>query len=140
MRADPGLVLSRRAGHRFLGYLRAQRDRMVRPGNGKGTNRPELIALYGFDVKFAGHMVRLGVQGVELLETGRITLPIPEPWRSWIVDLRQGRHTKDEALAAAADLEARIEQLIPACDLPDEPDMRRVDQWLVTAYQAAWTS
>ncbi len=138
LRANADMILSRQAGHRFLGYLRSQRDRMVEHPNGKRTNRPELVAVYGFDVKYAGHMVRLGIQGVELLETGRITLPMPEPWRSWIVDLRQGRHTKDEALNLAADLEAQLERLITTSDLPERPDMTRVNQWMVETYTAAW--
>ncbi|MGW4640877.1 nucleotidyltransferase domain-containing protein [Sphaerisporangium sp. NPDC004334] len=140
LRADPGLVLSRQAGHRFLGYLRSQRDRMVDHSQGKRTNRPELIARYGYDTKYAGHMVRLGVQGVELLETGRITLPMPEPWRSLIVGMRQGAHTREEALALAADLEDRLERLIPVCDLPEHPDMDRVNRWLVAAYRETWAS
>ncbi|MFC4006603.1 DNA polymerase beta superfamily protein [Nonomuraea purpurea] len=138
LRANPDMILSRQAGCRFLGYLRAQRDRMVEHPNGARTNRPELIALHGFDTKYAGHMVRLGVQGVELLETGSITLPMPEPWRSWIVDLRQGKHTKDEALEAAAELEARLEALTATCDLPERPDMGRVDAWLVESHRRAW--
>src|SRR5437868_3844965 len=87
LRANADMILSRQAGHRFLGYLRTQRDRMLDHPNGKHTNRPELITLYGFDTKFAGHMIRLGLQGIELLETGTITLPMPEPWRTWIIDL-----------------------------------------------------
>jgi hypothetical protein len=85
-------------------------------------------------------MVRLGVQGVELLETGRITLPVPEPWRSWIVDLRLGRHGKDEALAVAADLEARLETLTETSDLPERPDMGLVNAWLVESYRRTWAS
>jgi hypothetical protein len=138
LRANADMILSRQAGHRFLGYLRSQRDRMVEHPNGKRTNRPELIELHGFDTKFAGHMVRLGVQGIELLETGKITLPMPQPWRSWIVDLRLGKHAKQEALDAAADLEARLQTLISTSDLPEEPDMDRVNSWLVKTYRAAW--
>ncbi|WP_234401781.1 nucleotidyltransferase domain-containing protein, partial [Thermobifida halotolerans] len=81
LRANAERFVSRSAGHRFLGYLRAQRDRMLGRRGGR-TNRPELVDRYGFDVKFAAHMIRLGLQGVELLETGRITLPMPEPWRA----------------------------------------------------------
>ncbi len=113
---------------------------MVEHPDGKRTNRPELIAQYGYDTKYAGHMIRLGVQGVELLETGRITLPMPVPWRSLIVDVRQGKHSRDEVLGIAAGLEARLEQLIPTCDLPEEPDMDRVNRWLVNAYRSAWTA
>ncbi|MDF5751090.1 nucleotidyltransferase domain-containing protein [Spongiactinospora sp. TRM90649] len=138
LRDGPEFILWRQAGLRFLGYLRAQRDRMVAHPEGKGTNRPELVDKYGFDVKFAAHMVRLGLQGVELLTTGRITLPMPEPWRSWIVSLRQGGHTKEETLALATDLEARLEALVTTSDLPEHPDHARADEWLVRAYTTVW--
>jgi hypothetical protein len=83
-------------------------------------------------------MVRLGVQGVELLETGRITLPIPEPWLSWIRELRVGKHTMAEALEIAQDLEDRLHLLTDASDLPEQPDHGAANRWLIGAYQAAW--
>lgn len=79
LRAEAGRFVSRVAAGRFLGYLRAQRRAMTGE-SGAHTNRPELVEVYGYDVKFAMHALRLGVQGVELLTTGRITLPIPEPY------------------------------------------------------------
>ena len=45
---------------------------------GAHTNRPELVAVHGYDTKYAMHALRLGLQGVELLTTGRITLPVPD--------------------------------------------------------------
>jgi hypothetical protein len=87
---------------------------------------------------YAMHMVRLGVQGVELLETGKITLPVPEPWLTWLRDLRQGKHTKDEALAAADELEARLEKLILSSALPERPDHDRANNWLIQAYRRVW--
>ncbi|MBB4916234.1 hypothetical protein FHS44_003322 [Streptosporangium saharense] len=136
----PGFILSRQAGHRFLGYLRSQRERMVEHPNGKRTNRPELIALHGYDTKFAGHMVRLGAQGVELMEHGTITLPMPEPWRSLITGIRKGEHTREETLAIAADLEARLEKLLSTSPLPETPDRDRSDQWLINAYTQTWST
>ncbi|GAB3156296.1 hypothetical protein GCM10027258_62500 [Amycolatopsis stemonae] len=140
LRAHPEWIISRSAGHRFVGYLRSQRTRMVEGTVAKRVSRPALVEQYGFDTKFAGHMVRLGVQGVELLETGRITLPMPEPWRTWIRDLRQGKHTQQEAIDAAADLEARIETLIGTSELPYKPNRVRADEWLIDAYEAAWAA
>jgi hypothetical protein len=134
--ANPDLVLSRQAGRRFAGYLRAQRAGML--GTRTHTNRPELVEKYGFDAKYAMHMVRLGVQGVELLETGKITLPIPEPWLAWLRDLRQGKHTKQEALDAADELEARLEKLILSSALPERPDHDRANDWLIQAYRRVW--
>ncbi|GAA2696774.1 MULTISPECIES: DNA polymerase beta superfamily protein [Actinosynnema] len=138
LRADPGMVISREAGKRFIGYLRGQRERMVGGAVGKRVNRPELVERHGFDVKFAGHMVRLGVQGVELLETGRITLPMPDPWRTFVRDLRQGRRTAQEAIDAAAELEARLLALLGSSDLPPRPDTARANAWLVNAYESTW--
>jgi hypothetical protein len=45
------------------------------------TNRPELVAVHGYDTKYAMHALRLGLQGVELLSSGKITFPVPEPDR-----------------------------------------------------------
>jgi hypothetical protein len=103
------------------------------------VNRPELIAKYGFDTKYAMHMVRLGVQGVELLETGRMTLPIAEPWLTWLRDLRRRKHTQDEAIAAAAELEDRLDRLVRGeSPLPEEPDREWANRWLVRAYDSGW--
>jgi len=139
LRVHREMILSRQAGHRFAGYLDAQRRGLLsRDGKGRDVTRPELVRKYGFDTKFCAHMVRLGVQGAELLETGRITLPMPEPWLSWIRDLRTGGHTMAEALAAAADLEDRIITLTVKSPLPEHPGRAMADKWLISAYQDAW--
>jgi hypothetical protein len=64
------------------------------------TRRNGRVAMHG-NTKFAYHMVRLGVQGVELLSTGRITLPMPQPWLTELRALRRGERTREWALAAA---------------------------------------
>jgi hypothetical protein len=130
--------VSRRAGQRFLGYLRAQRERLEGTRGGKHTNRPELVERYGFDTKFAYHMVRLGLQGVELMETGRITLPMPEADRTWLRALRRGERTRDEALERGGELEARLAALCESTGLPAEPDTAWADAWLVDAYRTSW--
>lgn len=128
-------IISRVAGKRFAGYLEAQRRGLLsRDGKGRDVTRPELVEKYGWDTKFGGHMVRLGVQGVELLETGRITLPVPEPWRTAIRELRVGGHSMEWALATAADLERRITELTETSHLPEYPDRDKADRWLADAY------
>lgn len=138
LRANLDMIVSRKAGAQFLGYLHDQRQRMLNGNVAARVNRPELVERYGFDVKFAGHMVRLGVQGVELLETGRMTLPMPDPWRTWIRELRQGKHTEQEAIDASTELEARLEVLTRTADLPEHPDTARANRWLIETYQRAW--
>jgi hypothetical protein len=36
------------------------------------------------------HALRLGLQGLELLTTGRITLPVPEPYCAYLRSIRRG--------------------------------------------------
>ena len=87
--ANAGRFVSRLAADRYLGYLKGQKAAMTgQPG--AHTNRPELVAVHGYDTKYAMHALRLGLQGAELLSTGRITLPIPEPHRAYLRSVRRG--------------------------------------------------
>lgn len=78
--ANAHRFVSRLAAKRFLGYLQAQKAAMAGEVAAH-TNRPELVVEHGYDTKYAMHALRLGVQSVELLTTGRTTLPVPEPSR-----------------------------------------------------------
>ena len=137
LRANAERFASRRAGERFLGYLRAQRSAMT-GGTGAHTNRPELVATYGYDVKFAMHALRLGVQGVELLETGHITLPIPEPDLTRLRAVRRGEHALAETLAWLDAVEARLVAATESSPLPERPDHDWIDGWLHRSYVAFW--
>ena len=106
---------------------------------GAHTNRPELVAVHGYDTKYAMHALRLGLQGVELLTTGRITLPVPEPHRSYLRSIRRGERLLDEVLDAVTDAEERLARLRDHPGLPDQPDRRWVDDWLHRSYLDSWT-
>ena len=137
LRAHSDMFLSKDCGLRFIGYLEAQRDQMLGLRS-KHTNRPELIDVFGFDTKFAYHAVRLGLQGCELLRTGRITLPVPEPDRTWLRELRTGHYTKDQALERIENLRDELVARTDSSDLPDKPDFDRLNQWLIDTYQSWW--
>jgi len=81
--------VSRLAAGRFPGYLKGQKAAMTGQA-GAHTSRPELVAVHGYDTKYAMHALRLGLQGIELLTTGRITLPVPEPDRVPALDPPRG--------------------------------------------------
>jgi hypothetical protein len=102
------------------------------------VTRPELVEKHGFDTKFAAHMIRLGFQGVELLTTGRITLPMPGIQRQFVREIRAGDVPMTETLDVAENLEARLRGLIDTSPLRAEPDREAADAWLISAYQRAW--
>lgn len=43
-----------------------------------------------------------------------------------------------EALDAAAGLESRLAELVTTSDLPEKPDYKAADEWLISAYQRTW--
>jgi uncharacterized protein len=138
LRRRSGRFLSRQVANRFLGYMTAQREQMMGLRGKKHTNRPELVSVHGFDTKFAYHMIRLGLQGVELLTTGRITLPIPEPDRTWLHEVRLGRYPMLEVLDRATDLEQQLVAQRDHTDLPSEPDYSWANKWLEETYLREW--
>lgn len=137
LRARADLFISKTAGARFLGYLTRQRDRMV--GTlAQRTNRPELVEKYGFDTKFGGHAVRLGIQGVELMKTGRITLPMPEKDRGRVLSVRLGNFSKNAVLSMIEDKRAELRELSVSSELPPVADYEAIDRWLVDVHQKWW--
>ena len=129
---------SRKAGKRFLGYLEAQRQRLVGERGQRDVNRVELVEQFGYDTKYAMHMLRLGHQGVEFLESGRLTLPMREPVRSHLMDVRQGRSNLADVLAECTELELRLGSLLDTSPLPVEPDLKTVESFVMDTYGAAW--
>ena len=136
--ANAHRFVSRLAGERYLGYLRGQKAAMTGQA-GAHTNRPELVAVHGYDTKYAMHALRLGLQGIELLSTGRISLPVPEPDRAYLRSVRRGERSLEEVLDAVARAEGRLARLRDNPSVPDQPDRRWVDDWLHRSYQDFWS-
>lgn len=135
--ANAHRFVSRLAAARFIGYLQSQKAAMTGEV-GAHSNRPELVAEHGYDTKYAMHALRLGVQGVELLKTGRITLPVPEPARTYLRAIRRGDVTLREVIDAVTDAEQQLLRLQHSSVVPDQPDRAWVDAWLHRSYLSFW--
>jgi predicted nucleotidyltransferase len=129
---------ARSAGKAFLGYMTQQRQRLLGERGQMNVKRPELVDEHGYDTKYAMHMLRLGFQGVEFLETGKLSLPIAEEERAFILAVRKGEVDLNDVLTQAGDLERRVEDLLDTSPLPPKPDSDYVNRWLVGAYTSAW--
>lgn len=129
---------SKQAGARFLGYLQAQRQRLLGERGQKNVNRRELVEQFGFDTKYAGHMLRLGYQGVEFMETGRLTLPMPEPTRAKVIAVRRGEVDLNGVLTETGELEMKLRDLQSTSPLPDDPNTEAVEDWMLNLYLEHW--
>lgn len=134
-------IVSRRAGRRFLGYLDGQLERMRGGGSqARVPNRPELVERYGYDVKYASHALRLACQGIELIDTGSLTLPMHGEARDLCRDMRSGRFTKGEADDIVDGMRSILAARVNADDGPlrAEPDMNAVNRFSIAAHLTHW--
>lgn len=132
------IMLCRKAGASFLGYMTAQRERLEGIRGGRHGWRQHLVDTYGFDTKYAGHLIRLGYQGVEFMRTGVITLPMPQEQREEIVAIRTGQVDVNDVLTRSGLLERELKDLLDTSPLPEEPDYGAINAFLVDAYESVW--
>ena len=140
LRALAPAMLSMRAVHRFVGYMNSERDRMTGVRGG-APSRPELVARFGYDVKYASHALRLAYQGLQLLTEGRLTLPMPEPERERVLQVKRGEIPAiDDVLHAISHVQAQIEHRLATGDtpLPEQPDLATISDWSVSAHRRHW--
>lgn len=125
---------SRRAGSAFLGYMRQQMERWQGYRGQRNVTRPELVEAYGFDTKYAAHIIRLGFQGRVFMEESRIPIPLPDDFAAEIRSLRTGGLTQDEALAWASRVENDLHEAIAVSKLPQGPNIAGADGLLAEVY------
>lgn len=129
---------SKRAAEPFLGFIRQQKERLLGERGQLRVNRPELVAKYGYDTKYAGHILRLAHQGVEYMTTGALTLPMPEDARQEVLAVRRGEWSMQQALTRAGELERELADLRTTSPLPGEPDKDAVERWMIDTYFGHW--
>lgn len=127
--------ISKDSGKRFLGYLVAQKM-SLKGERAHAVNRPELIAKYGYDTKFAMHALRLGFEGVEMLTQRRLTLPVAEPNLTTLRAVRAGEIDFAGAVKLIEETEAKLRGLLDACTW--EADIEAINAFMVRAHADHW--
>ena len=121
---------SEKARPRFLGYAKAQRERLLGVRGGRHTNRPELVEEFGFDTKYAMHALRLGFQGIEFMQTGRIVLPMDDERGDYLRNVRLGQVNHEDVISMSYHLEEQLKDLWS--DAPPEPNYNAINKWLIS--------
>lgn len=119
----------------FFGFAQAQLQRMVGERS-MNVHRPDLVEKYGYDTKYAMHIIRLLVECEELMKTGRITLPSKE--KDLLVAIRNGQKTQEWVIQDAYrrfDLCKAAEASSP---LPEALDRHRISNIISETYRMHW--
>ena len=127
--------ISQEMGLRFLGYLRAQKKGLLGERSPK-VSRPDLVAQFGYDTKYAMHALRLGLQGIEILTHNHLSIPVPEPARATLLAVRKGELPHMEVLRLITEAESTLKDLVAA--EVRQVERSRIDHFLVEAHLAHW--
>lgn len=136
LRNHRDLFVSKQIYNSFVGYARAQMERMTRGesahGRGfMGAKRKELREKYGYDVKAASHAVRLLRMGIEFLEHGALFVDRTGLDASELIAIKQGKWTLGQVMDEVKSLFARAKMVNANSALPDEIDREKVSDLCV---------
>jgi uncharacterized protein len=111
---------------RFLGVLEFK--------TGQVTSRSDLWSKYGYDTKFGMHLIRLMLEGKELLSTGDLVLPLKD--RELLLDIRHGKYTKEEIIQMSEQLDSEVTNI--KSYLPVKPRYDWINEYLINAVENYW--
>jgi hypothetical protein len=131
------LFLSKRAAAAFRGFAHAQLRRLQGDGTGKHGQRPEMAEQFGFDTKAAMHTVRLLGEGIELMETGNITMPRPD--KNSLIKIRNGEFGTIERLLDYTNYQFdRLDEAEKKSMLPEHVNRDAINKLLSQIYMEFW--
>jgi uncharacterized protein len=128
---------------RYRGYMQSQATRLLGTGGARhgrrgGGQREELVGRFGYDTKFAMHCARLGFQGLELLRTGQLKLPMEGEPAAWLLAVRRGEVLFDEWWARSLELDAELEAMSDDDSIPAGPNRAAIEAWSVQTHIRYW--
>lgn len=130
--------VSKKAGPRFYGYMNNQLDRMQGTKTGHIPNRPELVAKYGYDTKYASQIARLALHGIEYFSAGRISSPMGPKSIELCMTIKNGELKYDKCMDLLRKLEDKMGEAIENSTLPDEPQYDKVWQLSEAIHRNSW--
>ena len=118
------IFLSKKAYYKFLGYAIAQKRKLI---NKEPIGlRKEIVDKYSFDTKFGGHLIRLFLFGIELLDTGSIKFPTD--WAKYLIQIKKGEWPLSHIIDKATYLEEQLVNAFNHTKLPELPDLEAINK------------
>jgi predicted nucleotidyltransferase len=119
VRDNRKMFLSKECFPKFRGYMHAQLSKISQKTNSTNPKRADLIAKYGYDTKFASHVVRLGLECEQILEEGDLEL---DRNSEILKAIRRGEWSYDHIIHWAQNKETVLDTARAKSTLPLKPD------------------
>ncbi len=134
---DRKAFLHKGAWHKFKGYSYSQLSKMKGKNPQPGSKRYKSIQKYGYDVKFAYHIVRLLDEGEQILTEHDLHL---DRNSAQLKDIRAGNWTVERIEQYFIDKEKALENLYASSKLRHAPDEKRIKQLLLNCLEQHYGS
>jgi len=128
--------ISKKLVPRFLGYAKAQKLKVLNK-NPIGE-RKKYIEQFGYDVKFASHIIRLLAEALDLLNFGALSFPLT--WSTFIREIKEGKHSWEYVLEYANQLEELIKHAEEGTKIPNKPDFDAIENLQMSLLSSWWSS
>lgn len=98
------------------------------------SNRKELIKEYGYDTKFAYHLVRILLELYEMITTNNLVFPLRE--KDMLMKIKLGKVDIETLFSIISDIEIAINSIIDSKEslLKDKPNYDVVEKELISIY------
>lgn len=127
------IFLSKKCWHTFKGYAYSQLHKIRTKGYPTNPKRIESVERYGYDVKFAYHVVRLADEVEQILAEGDLDLGLS---RERLKSIRRGEWTIEDIETYFQNAEARLQKLYIESDaVPFKPREQEIKDLLITALE-----
>lgn len=103
--------------------------KMVEERLSKASNRAELFTKYGYDVKFASNLIQLILEGIELMRTGWIEMPLS--CSPFILAIKNGEYSVEQILAMAEDNIRIAREAYEKSTIPAEPRTKEIERFAI---------
>jgi len=129
------MFLHKGCWHKFKGYAFSQVKKMK--SQTREGKRKELVEEFGYDVKFAYHVIRLIDEVEQILTTGDLNL---QRAKEHMKAVRRGEWTVEQVEKHFADAEERLEKVYQESDLQYKPDEAKVKNLLLECLEMHYGS
>lgn len=132
IRENRHLFLHKGAWSKFKGYAYSQLHKMR--SQSREGKRKEVVEKFGFDVKFAYHIIRLLSEIEQILTHHTLELNVKDR-REHMKAIRRGEVKKEDILLWAQDKERQLEKLYHSSSLPYKPDEGKIKGLLLNCLE-----
>lgn len=95
----------------------------------RATSRVVLFTKHGYDTKYGSNLIQLLKEGIELMETGRVVMPLA--YRQDVLDIKAGKYSAEDLMQWADDLVEEARRAYEKSELPKNPRTDEIRAFMI---------